>query len=158
MIETAEQPEIIESVNIQTGPKHYAQLNNDSIVVGVSRLGGSVDAPNMIELDDYDTSILGSLYNPIGGTFTPQETVVDFGTKITKRALSQRLNPVIRAAIRNSTDDIVIDIIEDLKLAEYADLSDQDLIDSLTYLVYIEIMTQEESGHVLNAPVTAGEI
>ena len=103
-------------------------------------------------------TILGSLYDHVDGTFTPQETVVDFGTKITKRALSQRLNPVIRAAIRNSTDDIVIDIIEDLKLAEYADLSDQDLIDSLTYLVYIEIMTQEESDRVLNTSVTSGEI
>ena len=83
---------------------------------------------------------------------------IDYGTIITKRALSQRLNPVIRAAIRSSTDDIVIDIIEDLKLAEYADLSDQDLIDSLAYLVYIEIMTQEESDYVLNTPVTSGEI
>jgi len=79
-------------------------------------------------------------------------------TKITKRALSQRLNPVIRVAIRNSTDDIVIDIIEDLKLAEYADLSDQDLIDSLAYLVYVEIMTQEESDYVLNTPITEGEV
>ena len=92
------------------------------------------------------------------GRLPTAEEVSYLGTKITKRALSQRLNPVIRAAIRNSTDDIVIDIIEDLKLAEYADLSDQDLIDSLTYLVYIEIMTQEESDHVLNAPVTSGEI
>ena len=82
---------------------------------------------------------------------------VKISTKITKRALSQRLNPVIRAAIRNSTDDIVVDIREDLKLAEYADLSNQDLIDSLAYLVYIEIMTQEESDHVLNTPVTSGE-
>jgi hypothetical protein len=32
------------------------------------------------------------------------------------------------------------------------------LIDSLAYLVYIEIMTQEESDHVLNAPVTVSEI
>ena len=158
MIETTEDTVIIENVIITSGPKHYAQLNNDSIVMGVSRLGGVIDAPNMIELDDYDTSILGSLYDPIEGTFTPQEIVIDFGAKITKRALSQRLNPVIRAAIRNSTDDIVVDIREDLKLAEYADLSNQDLIDSLAYLVYVEIMTQEESDYALNTPVTAGEI
>jgi hypothetical protein len=84
--------------------------------------------------------------------------VVSAIRKITKRALSQRLNPVIRAAIRKSTDDIVIDIREDLKISEYVDLSDPDLIDSLAYLVYIEIMTQEESDHVLNAPVTVSEI
>ena len=157
MIETTEQPEIIESVNMQTVFKYYAQLNSGSIVVCVSQLKSEVDATNLILIDDYDTSILGSLYDPTNGTFTPQEIVIDLGTNITKRALSQRLNPVIRAAIRNSTDDIVIDIIEDLKLAEYVDLSDQDLIDSLTYLVYIGIMTQEESDHVLNTPATSSE-
>jgi hypothetical protein len=157
MIETTEQPEIIESVNMQTVFKYYAQLNSGSIVVCVSQLKSEVDATNLILIDDYDTSILGSLYDPTAGTFTPQEIVIDLGTNITKRALSQRLNPVIRAAIRNSTDDIVIDIIEDLKLAEYVDLSDQDLIDSLTYLVYIGIMTQEESDHVLNTPATSSE-
>ena len=158
MSEITEDTVIIENVIITSGPKYYAQLNNDSIVVGVSRLGGVIDAPNMIELDDHDTSILGSLYDSIDGTFTPQEIVIDLGTTITKRALSQRLNPVIRAVIRKSTDDIVIDIREELKLSEYVDLSDQDLIDSLAYLVYIEIMTQEESDYILNAPVTVSEI
>ena len=158
MSEITEDTVIIESATLQTGPKYYAQLDSDSIVVGVSRLGGVIDAPNMIELDDHDASILGSLYDPIDGTFTPQEIVIDLGTSITKRALSQRLNPVIRAFIRKSTDDIVIDIREELKLSEYVDLSDQDLIDSLAYLVYIEIMTQEESDYVLNTPATESEI
>ena len=52
MSEITEQPVIIESATLQTGPKHYAQLDNDSIVVAVSRLGGVIDAPNMIELDN----------------------------------------------------------------------------------------------------------
>jgi hypothetical protein len=78
-------------------------------------------------------------------------------TKMTARAFSQRLNPVIREAIRNTVDEIVIDIREDLKLASYADLKDPDLITSLKYLVYVEIMTQDEMDAVINTPVTEGE-
>ena len=138
---------------------YYAQINNDSVVVGTSQLKGLVDNPSMILLPEYDPSIMGYTYDIGTGEFTAPAPIPEpVITKITKRALSQRLNPVIRAAIRNSTDDIVIDIIEDLKLAEYADLSDQDLIDSLAYLVYVEIMTQEESDHVLNTPITEDEL
>ena len=158
MIETPEDTVIIENVIITSGPRCYAQLGSDLIVVGVSRLGGSIDAPNMIELDDHDTSILGSLYNPIDGTFTQQETVVDFGTVITKRAFSQRLNPVIREALRNTIDETAIDIREDLNFASHVDLSNADLIMSLAYLVYAGFMTQAESDYVLNTPVAASEI
>ena len=79
MIETTEDTVIIENVIITSGPKYYAQLDSDSIVVGISRLGGVIDALNMIEIDDNDTSILGSLYDPTNGTFTPQDIVMDFG-------------------------------------------------------------------------------
>jgi hypothetical protein len=77
-------------------------------------------------------------------------------SKITKRALSKRLNPVIREALRNTTDDIAIDIGEDLKL-DYTDLKDPDLITSFKYLVYAGFMTQEESDLVTEAPVTQSE-
>ena len=84
--------------------------------------------------------------------------VVKIGTKITKRAFSQRLNPVIREAIRNTTDEIVIDIREDLKLAGFVDLADPDVVTSLAYLVYAGFMTQAESDSALNTPVTEGEV
>jgi hypothetical protein len=82
---------------------------------------------------------------------------VDYGSKITKRALSQRLNPIMREAIRKSTDEIVVDIREDLKLAQYVDLKDHDLITSFKYLVYAGLMTQEESDLVTEPPVTQSE-
>jgi hypothetical protein len=136
------------------GPSYYAQLNDDLIVVGISQLSSKVDKPNMILLSDYDAELMGNLYNPETIEFIPQETIVDYGSKITKRALSQRLNPVIREAIRKSTDEIVVDIREDLKLAEYADLKDNDLITSLKYLVYVGVMTQAEMDLVIGLSVT----
>ena len=79
-------------------------------------------------------------------------------TVITKRAFSQRLNPVIREALRNTIDETAIDIREDLNFASHVDLSNDDLIMSLAYLVYAGFMTQAESDYVLNAPVSASEI
>ncbi|MDD3040023.1 hypothetical protein [Bacteroides sp.] len=42
--------------------KFYAQLNIESICVGVSQLSGSIDG-NLINLDFMDTSIVGKKYN-----------------------------------------------------------------------------------------------
>jgi hypothetical protein len=79
-------------------------------------------------------------------------------TSITKRAFTRRLNPVIREALRNTTDEMAIDIREDLNFTSHPDLSDPDLITSLFYLVYAGFMTQAESDYVLNTPVTEDEV
>lgn len=42
--------------------KIYAQLDEDQRVVVVSSLEGEVIAPNMIELETYDTDLLGKIY------------------------------------------------------------------------------------------------
>lgn len=41
----------------------YAQLDENSICIGVSQLSGEVNAPNMILLESYDASLLGKKYN-----------------------------------------------------------------------------------------------
>jgi hypothetical protein len=158
MSEITEESTSNEIVITSFGPSYYAQLNDDLIVVGISQLSGKVDKPNMILLSDYDVSLIDNLYNTETLKFTLHETVVDYGSKITIRAFSQRLNPVIRASIRKSTDDIVIDIREDLKMASLVDLKDSDVITSLKYLVYIEIMTQDEINLVLDKPVSENEL
>mgnify|MGYP003667154626 CR=1 FL=1 len=53
---------------------------------------------------------------------------------ITKRSFMRRFDQTERIAIRNSTDDIVIDIYEDLKIASNVNLDLQDTIDALNYL------------------------
>ena len=89
---------------------------------------------------------------------TPQTAPPKPPTVITKRAFSRRLNPVIREALRNTSDETAIDIREDLNFASHVDLSNPDLAQGLSYLVYAGFMTQAESDYVLNTPVTASEI
>jgi len=78
--------------------------------------------------------------------------------KITRRAFLRRLNPVIREALRASTDVIVIDIRESLMLETHQDLTDTSLKQSLIYLEYLGIMTYSEYEYVLNTPVTKNEV
>ena len=40
----------------------YAQLNEESICIGVSQLSGKIENEKMIEIESYDTSLLGKKY------------------------------------------------------------------------------------------------
>lgn len=42
--------------------KYYAQLDVQNVCVGVSQLAGVVDADNLVELDSYDISVLGKVW------------------------------------------------------------------------------------------------
>lgn len=42
--------------------KYYAQLDVQNVCVGVSQLAGVVDSDNLVELDSYDISVLGKLW------------------------------------------------------------------------------------------------
>lgn len=59
---------------------------------------------------------------------------------ITKRSFMQRLTMAERIAFRNSTDDIAIDIHEDLKIASNVDLDLQAVADGLGYMASIGIL------------------
>ena len=69
--------------------------------------------------------------------------------KITKRAFMRRFTQAERIAIRNSSDDIVIDIHEDLKSAINVSLDLKDTIDSLAYLVSVSILTSDRPAEIL---------
>ena len=48
---------------------NYAQINEFGVVVGVSSLSGLVESTSMIEVQSYDTSLLGKTYNRETGEF-----------------------------------------------------------------------------------------
>ena len=77
------------------------------------------------------------------------KTTPDAIRKITKRAFMRRFTQSERIAIRNSSDDIVIDIHEDLKSAINVSLDLQDTIDSLAYLVSVSILTSDRPAEIL---------
>ena len=62
--------------------------------------------------------------------------------KITKRSFMQRLTQAERIDIRNSVDDIVIDIHEDLKISSNVDLDIPEIEQALLYFVAVGILVE----------------
>jgi hypothetical protein len=79
-------------------------------------------------------------------------------TKITKRAFMQRFTQPERTLIRKSTDDIVIDIYEDLQAINNVDLAHPDTIASLIYLTSVDILLEGRSDTIINNPITKDEL
>ena len=69
--------------------------------------------------------------------------------KITTRAFMQRFTLTERVALRASTDDTIIDIYEDLKLASYVDLDDSDVSSAIDYFVAQNLLTSNRKSEVL---------
>ena len=40
----------------------YAQLNENNICTGISQLSGEVQAPNMLQIEYYDTTLMGKKF------------------------------------------------------------------------------------------------
>lgn len=52
--------------------KYYAQIDVQNVCVGVSQLAGVVYADNLVELDSYDISVLGKVWQ--GGKWVEKPT------------------------------------------------------------------------------------
>jgi len=80
------------------------------------------------------------------------------GTKLSKRAFTQRFTQPERTLIRKSTDDIVIDIYEDLQSVNSVNLALQDTVNAIAYLTSVGILAAGRDNEILNTPVTEDEI
>lgn len=78
--------------------KYYAQLDVQNMCVGVSQLAGVVDSDNLVELDSYDISVLGKLWQ--GGKW------VDNPNKPTETELPPAVtNEQLQAELQAIKDD-----------------------------------------------------
>lgn len=61
---------------------YYAQITN-GVVTAVTETSGAINAPHMIEIQGFDTSLLGNSY--ANGVFTPPPPVSNVPASITMR-------------------------------------------------------------------------
>lgn len=92
--------------------RFYAHIDVNNIVTGVMRTHGEIKVRDMIEIPAYDESILGNLFDPIDGSFTPQPDPPI--RQITTQAFYRRMSKAERNSVRSSNDDDVKDLREDL--------------------------------------------
>ena len=94
-----------------------------------------IDYPDDVSLFSNTITVDNIIHADYTGDLDLEESIKTSGIReITKRAFMKRIDQLDRIAIRKSTDDIVIDIHEDLKMASSVDLDDEDVTNSIAYL------------------------
>ncbi len=136
---------------------NYVQLDDNNLVVGVTKAAEIIDAANMIEIAEYDTTLLGKKYE--NGVFVDGPVVV-LPSIITKIALLNRM-----------TDAEFIDIINAAKtdaevelwktrfdLATTIDLNDgSKVVAGFPMLVTKGLLTQARSTEILTLTIQPNE-
>ena len=135
---------------------NYVQLNDASLVVAVTETDGVIDAAHMIEIAEYDTSLLGKKYE--NGVFVDGPITI-LPSIITKLALLNRMTDAefsgILAAVKTDTDveawktrfDVAINI----------DLDNDRTKSGFDMLVTKTLLTQERATAILTNPVQPNE-
>lgn len=85
--------------------KIYVQLDDTNVVVGISELSGEVDSPHLIEVEEYDISLLGATYDLETGGFRHVVPSVDFSTLQQKKIeeLDQACESAIMTGFQSKT-------------------------------------------------------
>lgn len=101
-------------------------------------------------LTDYSGSLnLETGAHTYANDYVEPPVVIDTGIRrITKRSFMRRFTLAERIAIRTSTDSIVIDLHEDLKMASNVDLDIPELTAGLQYLVSQNILTADRAAEL----------
>jgi len=135
---------------------NYVQLNDNNIVVGVTQASGIIDLSHMIEVIDFDASLLGKKYE--SGVFidVPAATIPNIITKIAllHRLTDNELSSILAAA-KTDTD------VEVWKMRLDASSSfnlDTDITKAgISMLVTKGLLTQARSIEILTAPIQLDE-
>lgn len=89
----------------------YAQLNEESLCNGLSRLSGEVTADKMVLIEEYDTSIIGKKYEDGKWIEMPKVEVVEEPTEQEIIQAELLLNQVLMQEQLNSIDEVNAQIL-----------------------------------------------
>lgn len=133
---------------------YYAQINQDRIAYAVTETSGQIDAPDMIALESFDTSVIDKRYTEQGAWEdvpvppAPEQRYIFVGSFFDrfgahKWSILADANPMVQA------------LVKDCQVRRYIDLDNPELPSGLGMLV--------QAGHaidpdaVINAPITESE-
>lgn len=132
---------------------YYAQITN-GVVTAVSELAGEVDAPNMIQIDGLDPTLLGKAYE--AGEFVdvvppvvadPCEWLIDVGPFFDRFGAA-------KLAVLASADATVKAILQDIQVRKWIDLKRADVASSLAYVgTKVPAVDATLQAAILNTPV-----
>ena len=136
---------------------NYVQLDDNNIVTGVTKAANTIDAANMIEIAEYDTSLLGKKYE--NGVFVEGPVVV-LPSIITKIALLNRMTDAEFIGIINAAKtDAEVELWKTrFDNATTIDLNDGSrVVAGFPMLVTKALLTQARATEILTAPIQPDE-
>ena len=136
---------------------NYVQLNDASLVVAVTETDGVIDAANMIEIPEYDTSLLGKKYE--NGVFVDGPITI-LPSIITKLALLNRMTDaefigIINAAKTDAEVELWKTRFDNATTIDLADGSR--VVAGFPMLVTKGLLTQDRATTILTAPIQPNE-
>lgn len=136
---------------------NYAQLDDNNLVVGINQTTGTIDAAHMVEIAEYDASLLGKKYE--NGVFVEGPAIV-LPSIITKLALLNRMTDAEFIGIINAAKtDAEVELWKTrFDNATSIDLNDGSrVVAGFPMLVTKGLLTQERATAILTAPIQPNE-
>ena len=136
---------------------NYVQLDDNNLVLGVTKATDTIDAANMIEIPEYDTSLLGKKYE--NGVFVEGPAVI-LPIIITKLALLNRMTDaefigIINAAKTDAEVELWKTRFDNATTIDLADGSR--VVAGFPMLVTKGLLTQERATKILTDPIQINE-
>ncbi len=91
----------------------------------------------------------GWVYDAVADTFSAPESADKTITQLTVLEFRNRFTFAEKVALKSSSDVGVQVFIDDLSVATYVDLTDENLITGMDYLVSLEIITEARKAEIL---------
>jgi len=136
---------------------NYVQLNDTNFVMGVTQAADTIDAAHMIEIAEYDTTLLGKKYE--NGVFVDGPVVV-LPSIITKIAFLDRMTDAEFIGIINAAKtDAEVELWKTrFDNATTIDLNDGSrVVAGFPMLVTKGLLTQDRATAILTAPIQPNE-
>lgn len=151
-----------------TNMRAYVQLSASGIVVGITAAPGLIEHPDVVEVSDYDESLLGKRFDrendkfvnpPAGGTGTPA-----LPRKVSRLAFLSRFTDAeaidIDLASIGATREAaaVRRYLSKVNAAQFIDLQDADTRAGVQALEVAGLIAAGRAAAILDAPLQAREL
>lgn len=123
-----------------------AQINTDNIVIGILDTTEPLTGENYIPVDSFDTSLVGKIWNGKSFEENPNKPKI---TTISQLDFWKRFTTEERIATKSSTDPIVKDFVDMVSLSQAVSLTDPDVINGVTQLELLEILSDGRADEIL---------
>lgn len=152
---------------------NYAQVDDDGVVRAVSQLLDVVSAPNMVLIEQYDTSLIGMRWDAVAQEFVPgpQIPTVPPARRVSVLAFRRRYTSAERAAIEWAAVDrpdqsnaqrqqaaALRSQLADQAAATFIDLDDADTVQGVQGLEALGHIATGRALEILTAPIQPEEL